>query len=334
MSRVMVDIPTHRIAVVVPCFRVREHILEVIAGIGPEVERVYVVDDACPEGTGDLVEASCTDSRVTVLRHASNLGVGGATMTGYVRAAEDGADVIVKLDGDGQMDASLIPDLVGPVVRGEADYAKGNRFFRLEGLKGMPTIRLFGNSLLSFMSKLSTGYWNIFDPTNGFTALHAEMVRELPLDKLSQRFFFESDLLFRLNTLGAVVVDVPMEARYLGEESNLRVHRVGLEFATKHGINLVKRLFYNYFLRNFNIASVELMLGLLLVFAGTGIGLYHWIGGAEAGRFASSGTVMLAALPVIIGTQMLLAFLGYDMQSMPQTAIHRRLARPRTVPRD
>ena len=214
------------IAAVIPCFRVKHAILGVLAAIPRSVDRIYVVDDACPDGSGDAVASGCRDPRVRVLRHERNQGVGGATLTGYRAALADGATVIVRLDGDGQMDPALIPRLLRPIQDGEADYAKGNRFFELEGLRPMPPLRLLGNSLLSFASKLSSGYWNVFDPTNGFTAIHAAVLRQLPQDKLARDWFFESDLLFRLGTIRAVVCDVPMPARYDGETSSLVIRRV------------------------------------------------------------------------------------------------------------
>jgi dolichol-phosphate mannosyltransferase len=180
--------------------------------------------------------------------------------------------VLVKLDSDGQMDPALVPTLVAPILRGEADYTKGNRFLELEGLCAMPFVRLLGNSLLSFLNKLTSGYWDIFDPTNGFTALHAAVARRLPLDKVSGRYFFESDLLFRLGTLRAVVVDVPMSAVYAGEKSSLVVRHAPFEFAWKHLLNTVKRIFYGYYLRDFSFASLELVLGSLLVAGGTWFG--------------------------------------------------------------
>jgi len=191
------------IAVVIPCYQVEAQILGVLSAIGPECQAIYVVDDHCPEGTGDRVEADCRDPRVRVVRNDRNLGVGGATLAGYSAALADGAEVIVKLDGDGQMNPALIPHLVRPILEGDADYAKGNRFFELDGLEQMPRARLIGNSLLSFMSKLSSGYWNIFDPTNGFTAIHGAVARRIPVAKLSPGYFFESDLLFRLGILRA-----------------------------------------------------------------------------------------------------------------------------------
>ncbi len=215
------------VAVVIPCYRVSRHIAAVLRGIGPEVWRIYCIDDACPDGSGRAVEAAAAeDPRVRLLTHAQNQGVGGAVVTGYRQALADGAEVIVKLDGDGQMDPARIPDMVAPLLRGEADYVKGNRFFRLEGLRAMPWKRLVGNAGLSLLSKMSTGYWTLFDPTNGYTAIHAAVARELPLEKLHRRYFFETDILFRLNTLRAVVADLPMEARYGDERSSMSLWRV------------------------------------------------------------------------------------------------------------
>jgi dolichol-phosphate mannosyltransferase len=316
------------LAVVIPCHRVRKHVLDVLAGIGPECDRIYVVDDACPEHTGDRVEAECRDPRVRVLRNPSNRGVGGATLAGMRAALADGADLIVKLDGDGQMDPALIPRLVQPILMGEADYAKGNRFFELEGLASMPRTRLLGNSLLSFASKLSTGYWNLFDPTNGFTAIHGAVARQLPLAKLAEDWFFESDLLFRLGTLRAVACDVPMPAAYGDESSNLSAIRVVPRFLRGHLVNTVKRIFYAYFLRSFNVASLELLAGQALLLFGIAFGLWQWAKGSLRGVPATSGTVMLAALPVLLGVQLLLAFLSYDLQNVPRDPLQRRLGGP------
>jgi len=312
------------LAVVVPCFRERDAILDVLAGIGPEVDRIYVVDDACPDGTGSHVADAVADERVTVLTHGANQGVGAATLTGIAAALDNGAEVIVKLDGDGQMDPALIPEIAGPVLRGEADYAKGNRFHELSSLREMPMHRLIGNVALSFVSKASSGYWNLFDPTNGFVAIHADVARRLPFERISRSYFFESDMLHQLYLLRAVVADVPMAARYEGtRESHLRVGSVSLEFAAKHCRNLVRRLFYTYFLRDFTMASVELALGLPLLAFGVIFGAWVWSANAAAGVATPAGTVMLAALPVIVGIQFLLAFLQFDMANMPSKPLRR-----------
>ena len=330
----MAGVPTDgnvsvKVGVVIPSYRVCNQILDVLGNLGPEVNRIYVVDDCCPDGSGDLVQAQSGDPRVTVLRHRENQGVGGAVITGYRAALADGMEIIVKVDGDGQMDPSLIPDFIAPVASGEADYAKGNRFFNPEDIRGMPRGRIAGNAMLSFMTKLSSGYWDLFDPANGFTAIHGEVARHLPLDKISKGYFFETEMLFRLNTLRAVVVDVPMRAKYGNEQSNLKVSRVAGEFVWKHVRFLCKRIGYNYYVRDMSLASIELPLGLLLVLFGLGFGGYHWIESARAGLPTSTGTVMLAVMPLLVGIQLLLAFIGHDVASVPRRPIqgkfmHRR----------
>jgi dolichol-phosphate mannosyltransferase len=315
-----------RISVVIPCYRVTAHVADVIARIGPEVTRIYCVDDACPDGSGRYIAEMVRDTRLTVLYNETNRGVGGATMAGYRRALADAsADIVVKLDGDGQMDPALIPRLVRPIVNGRADYAKGNRFFDLSSLTSMPTGRLFGNAVLSFVTKLSSGYWQIVDPTNGFTAIHVRPLAVLPLDKVSRRYFFESDMLFRLNTFSAVVEDVPMDAVYGNERSNLHISRVWRDFAIKNFVNFNKRVFYNYFLRGFSIASAELLLGTATLIFGVVFGATEWATSVTSGRAVTAGTVMLAALPVMLGVQLLLSFLAFDMRSVPTVPLHQRI---------
>ncbi|MDP3670741.1 MAG: glycosyltransferase family 2 protein [Telluria sp.] len=313
---------SNTIAAVIPSYRVTRHILAVIASIGPEVGRIYVVDDKCPDGSGAFVRANCGDQRVQVLEHSENQGVGGAVMTGYAAAMADGAKVMIKIDGDGQMDGSLIPNFIAPILAGQADYAKGNRFFDLEQVRAMPPMRLFGNAMLSLLTKLSSGYWNLFDPTNGYTAIHADAARHLPFAKISRRYFFETDMLFRLNTLHAVVIDVPMDAVYGDEVSNLKISRIVTEFMIKHVRNFFKRLFYNYYLRNVSLASIELPLGVLMIVVGGIYGVSHWITSANTGIPTPAGTVMLAALPIMMGVQLTLAFLAHDIASVPQHPLH------------
>jgi dolichol-phosphate mannosyltransferase len=309
-----------RIAVIIPCYRVKKHILQVISNIGSEVNIIYVIDDKCPEESGNYVLAQCTDPRVVVRFNNVNLGVGGAVLTGYRAALEDGADIIIKIDGDGQMDPSLIPFFIKPIIDGQADYSKGNRFFNLNQVKSMPGIRLLGNAALSFLNKLSSGYWDIFDPTNGYTAIHADVLRQLPLEKISNRYFFESDMLFRLNLQKAVVVDIAMDAKYGDEISNLKISKVAGEFLFKHIRNLSKRVFYNYYLRDMSLASIELPLGLILFIFGTVFGLTQWANSAAINMPTPAGTVMLAALPTLMGLQLILAFLAFDINSVPRVS--------------
>lgn len=313
-----------KIAVVIPTYKAKSHILGVIGDIGAEVHRIYVVDDCCPDNSGQFVESHCDDKRVVVIKHLVNQGVGGAVMTGYQAGIADGMDILVKIDSDGQMDPHLIAEFVHPILDGEADYTKGNRFFDLENVRSMPTIRLFGNAVLSLMCKLSSGYWNLFDPTNGYTAVHADVARRLPFAKISRRYFFETDMLFRLNTLRAVVVDVPMEARYADETSHLKIFKIIGEFLVKHARNFAKRIFYNYYLRDMSLASIELPLGLLMLAFGLIYGSYHWLNSAQAGLATPAGTVMLSAMPILMGLQLILAFVSFDIASVPKRPLHHR----------
>lgn len=310
-----------RIAVAIPCYKVTQHVLGVLNAIGPEVEAIYAVDDACPAGSGRFIEEHVLDPRVRVLYHAQNLGVGGAVITAYKAAAADGMDIVVKIDGDGQMNAALLPKFVRPLLNGKADYTKGNRFYRPESLQGMPTIRLLGNALLSLITKFSCGYWNVMDPTNGYTAIRTCVLAALPLEKLERRYFFETDMLFRLNTVRAVVNDIPMDSVYADEQSNLKIAKILPEFLLKHCTRLWRRYMYNYLVRDFNIGTLYSLCGFALLGAGSMFGLAHWLHSATSGHPATSGTVMLAALPILIGIQCVIAFLHFDVSNVPSEAI-------------
>lgn len=312
----MSDSPS--IAVVLPCYKSKTQVLDVIGRIGKEVQHIFAVDDACPDGTGKHIEATSKDKRVHVLYHTENKGVGGAVKTGYAAALEAGADIVVKIDSDGQMDPALLPRIIAPIVQGQADYTKGNRFFNPEDVHAMPRARLIGNAGLSFLTKLSTGYWNLFDPANGYTAIHRTALELLPLHKINDGFFFETDILFRLNTIRAVVVDVPMRAIYAEEVSNLRLTHAFFDFSYRHLKALGKRIFYMYFLRDFSVASIELVLGLCMLVFGMVFGTFQWLESFATGELASAGTVMISALPIILGTQLLVAFLAHDSQSVPR----------------
>ncbi|KTE25961.1 MULTISPECIES: glycosyltransferase family 2 protein [unclassified Sphingopyxis] len=309
------------LAVVIPSYRVKAHILDVIARIGPEVAMIFVVDDACPDGSGAFVGEQCRDPRVRVLRHEVNRGVGGAMMTGYRAALGAGADIIVKVDGDGQMDPALIPHIARPVLARQADYAKGNRFHSLWNVRRMPRVRLYGNAALSFMTKLSSGYWGIFDPTNGYTAIHAAALERIEFANVSERYFFETDMLINLGNARAVVADVPMEAVYADEVSNLRIRNELWPFLRTHLREVVKRIFYTYFLRDFSPATLQLLIGAIFLLFGTIYGAAEWYRSVSTGEIASTGTVMIAVLPIILGVQLLLNFLAFDMANEPKVPI-------------
>jgi dolichol-phosphate mannosyltransferase len=306
-----------RIGVVIPCFKARNHILDVVRRIGPEVDAIYIVDDKCPEGSGQLVRTDTADPRIQVMFHNDNQGVGAAVLTGVAAALRDGMDAVVKIDSDGQMAPELISAFVRPIAEGIADVAKGNRFFNLDDVRAMPASRLFGNAMLSFLTKLSSGYWNLFDPTNGFIVLDARLLARIPLHKVDRGYFFESDLLFHLGLIRAKVVDVPMRAVYGNERSNLKISKEILPFLVRNLRNFAKRLFYNYFVRDFNVASLEFLFGVILSAFGIIYGLTHW--GIE--EPATAGTVMIAALPLLTGIILLVSFVNFDAQQVPREPI-------------
>ena len=306
---------SRKVAVVIPAYRVKAHILQVIDAIGPEVDLIYVVDDKCPDSTADYVEKNCIDNRVIVVRNDKNLGVGGAVKAGYLRAMTEDAEIIVKLDGDGQMNPDMIPKLIEPLLLQYADYSKGNRFNNVEDIKKMPKVRIFGNLALSFLSKFSTGYWRVFDPTNGFTAITRDALSEIPLSKISNRYFFESDMLFRLNIARCRVSDVAMPAIYGSEKSNLKITRTILEFPVKHLRNFLKRIFYTYYLRDFSITSIELPVGITLAIYGLISSIIVWNQADKTNFPTPTGTLLLISISILASLQLLLNCLNYDIQN-------------------
>jgi len=319
-------------AIIIPCYKVAGKIEDIISRIGPDISRIYCIDDACPAGSGDVLDRLAhKETRMTVLHHAVNGGVGASMVTGYRAALNDGMDILVKLDGDGQMPPELVPFLTEPICEGQADYVKGNRFFNITSLRTMPRSRMFGNIILSFMTKISTGYWHLFDPVNGFTALHSGVARELGLEKLSPRYFFESDMLFRLSIIRANIVEVPMESSYEDEVSNMSAFTSALTFPFLHLRNFLKRLGYSYFLRGFSLASLSLVVGIILLVFGLAVGITAWTHSYNSGIPATTGTVMLAALPFLLGVEMLFNFLNFDISNVPKTPIHKYLDRIRVL---
>lgn len=312
-----------KVAVIIPCFRVKKHILPLLKELLSFDYMIYVVDDKCPDESGKYISEHFSSAQLKVLYNEKNLGVGGAVKAGLKQALKDGFDIFVKLDGDGQMDPKLIPGLIKPIETGRVDFSKGNRFYNINTLVKMPLIRLIGNSGLSFINKIVNGYWPIMDPTNGFVAIHKNALSLLPLDKIDNRYFFESDLLFRLGTIRAVVEDFPMDAKYEDEQSGLSVKKVLIEFPPKYFVRFYKRIFYSYFLRDFNMGSLSLVFGLILTLFGLIFGSINWVNNVNAGVSTPTGTIMIAVLPVILGFQLLLSFINFDIGNTPQKPLSR-----------
>lgn len=306
-----------KIAVAIPAYNVSAQIEGVIARMPVCVDRIYVVDDASPDDVAERVH-KLANPRITVLRHTKNRGVGGATVTGMKEALAAGHDLVVKCDGDGQMDPADIPQLLQPLLNGSADHAKGSRFHHFRALNQMPKWRFVGNVGLTFLTKLASGYWNVLDPVNGFLATRAEVLRNLPLAKISRRYFFETDLLIRLNILEARVADVPLPARYGDENSTLSVPRALFFFPPKLLAGLVRRIFWRYLF--YDVSPIAIFAALSVIMLGFGVifGSYEWIKHALAGMPTPIGTVILATLPTIIGFELLLQAIVLDIQNTPR----------------
>lgn len=319
--------PDIRIAVVVPCFNVEKWIVSIVRDIPDWIHDVILVDDAGTDSTGKLLDelAAARPDRIVALHHEANQGVGAAMITGMDAAACRNNDIIVKIDGDGQMNLDRLPDLLRPILDGEADYAKGNRFHCLEVLNRMPRIRLIGNAGLSFLNRVASGYWDVLDPTNGFFAIRTEVYQKIPRKRLHPRFFFESSVLIELGILRAVVRDVPTETIYGDEISTLSTRKSLLEFPPKLLAGFCRRIWLTKILLTTSPDFILGFLGGILLLFGCFFGAYCWTSSSLEGEIATSGTVMLAALPCLVGLQMILFALLIDIQSVPKRPISRSL---------
>jgi dolichol-phosphate mannosyltransferase len=312
----------YNITVVIPAYHVERNIESVLRELPAYLRYIIVVDDASPDKTSELVKAMARrDKRIVLIRHEQNQGVGGAMITGFKKSLELGAQVIVKVDGDGQMDTAHLPALLTPLIEGKADYAKGNRFRDFGSLKQMPFVRRAGNLGLSFLTKAATGYWNCFDPTNGFFAIRAEALAQLPLDKIDQGYYFETSMLSYLYLRDAYVLDVPIPARYRGEISSMSIRRVLFEFPYKLTRTLWRRIVLKYFIYDFSMMSVYLLAGIPLLLFGLIFGITKWIHYAELGVAAPTGTVILPTLSVILAIQILLSAIEIDVNAAPRKPI-------------
>lgn len=321
----------HRIAVVVPCLDVSRQAVGVIHGIPAFIDHIIVVDDGSRDGLAEAL-GRVQDPRVVLLRHAGNRGLARAMETGFRCALELGADIVVKMDGDGQMDPAHLPRLLAPIASGQADLVKGNRFLRRRHASGMSPWRLVGNITLSFLTKLASGYWNVFDPTNGYVAVRRQVLEEIDLARLGPGYFFETSLLCEAYLVGAVARDVPIAARYNGEPSSLSIGRVLLTFPHLLGRAWIRRLIVVHFIRGLTPGALFMVAGAALAGFGLLFGGYHWVRNAGLGRPTPTGTIIVAVLPLIAGFQLLLQALVMDIGSVPSRSPWRRPRRRRGAP--
>jgi glycosyltransferase involved in cell wall biosynthesis len=306
-----------RIAVVIPAFNVARHIADVVKAVPDFIDVVIVVEDAATDETAKVVR-SLEDPRLTVVHHPINQGVGAAMATGFRTAIDRGVDIVVKMDGDGQMDPQFLPALLDPIVLDGYAYSKGNRFLWEDRLREMPTLRLVGSFALTFLSKLASGYWHVFDPVNGYVAIEMDVLRKLPLHRMARRYFFENDMLIHLNVFRARVRDVAIPARYGDERSSMRITRVLMTFPWFLFKGFWYRVYQRHVLREFSAVAMFWVLGSLMLAWGTGFGALTWLRSILTNRVATTGTVMLSVLPFIMGFQLALQAMLLEIQESPR----------------
>ena len=307
-------------AVVIPYYNASNHIANVVAKLPDSIFAVIIVDDVSKEvlPEKDIRDSINPKTELVILRNDLNLGVGGATKRGFQYAITMNVDVVVKVDADDQMDTSFIPQLLKPLLKNKAEMSKGNRFRDLEALKKMPFTRRFGNLFLSFLTKIATGYWNNFDPTNGFIAIKVSVLKKIDINKLSNRYFFETSLISELYFVKARIKDVAMPAIYGDEKSSMRLWTIPVSFSLRLFKLFIKRLVKQYLLYDFCLGSIYLIIGLPLFLFGVIFGVYEWIHYASMNVPAPTGTIMVVALTVILGFQLLLQGLQYDVINAPK----------------
>ena len=307
------------ITVVIPCYNVSKHIADVIKKLPNEIDWIIAVNDRSKDDTEKVL--SClqeSNKKLIVINHEENTGVGGAMITGFKKSIELNSDITIKMDGDDQMDSLYIPALIKPIIDNKADYTKGNRFRDLKALRQMPAMRRFGNLGLSFCIKAASGYWNIFDPNNGFVAISNEMLKTIDLNKIHKKYFFESSMLIELYHAEAVVHEIPMKARYGDEVSHLSLTRTLFGFPPKLLKAFIKRLILKYFLFDFNIASVYILFGLPLFIIGVVYGVVNYLEYASSHSPAPTGTVVIPTLLIILGFQLILSAINFDVNNYPK----------------
>jgi dolichol-phosphate mannosyltransferase len=310
------------VAVIIPAYRVELEIEKVVRSLPGFIKHIIVVDDASPDSTGEVIEKLIREEpRLVLVRHERNQGVGGAMVSGFRKALELEAKLVVKMDGDGQMDPAYIQDLITPLIQGKADYTKGNRFRNFAALRQMPVIRRFGNITLGFLAKAATGYWNIFDPTNGYLAIRSEVLAQLPLERITRTYYFETSMLAELYLIGACVLEIPMPARYGTVSSSLVIHRVMLEFPFRLLITFLRRMGLKYFLYDFSMVSIYLLSGVPLFLFGLIFGIVKWIHYASLMIPAPTGTVILPMMCVLLGIQFIISAIQIDLQSIPRVSL-------------
>ncbi len=304
-----------RVAVVVPAFDEELLVAETIRGIPAFVDLIVVVDDHSTDGTAERARA-VGDPRVEVIEHVENQGVGATIATGYERCRELGVDVTCVMAGDNQMDPGELAALVGPVARGEVDYAKANRLVSGEAWRLIPRSRYLGNAVLSLLTKIASGYWHVADSQAGYTALSLDALRRLDVERLYRRYGFPNDMLVHLNVQSARVRDVPSRPIYgVGERSGIRVRHVAPRIAWLRFKGFWWRMKEKYVIRDFHPLVFFYVLGILMTVVGFLLGVVVAASRIFGGNEITTATIVLVSLLLVSGTQFTLFAMWFDQEA-------------------
>jgi glycosyltransferase involved in cell wall biosynthesis len=305
-----------RVAVVVPAYNEAALLSQTLAGIPDFVDRVIVVDDASTDDTADRARAAgAEESRVVLVAHEHNRGVGAAIVSGYRRAIDERIDIACVMAADNQMDPAELASIAEPVARGEVDYAKANRLFSGQAWELIPHSRYLGNAVLSLLTKIASGYWHVADSQAGYTAIALPMLESLDLDRVYPRYGFPNDLLVHLNVWNARVRDVPSRPIYnVGERSGIRLRHVVPRISWLLTKAFFWRMKEKYVIRDFHPLVFFYALGGLLFLAGLGLGIAEIVL-RILGNVIPTATSVLIALLLIFGVQFTLFAMWFDMES-------------------
>ena len=235
--------------VIIPCYKVKNKILLVIKNIPKEINKIIIVDDLCPENTGDYVKKKIKSNRIIVIKNKKNLGVGGATIKGFKVSKKYKPKLIFKVDGDNQIKPIEINNFMKIISKDKKiECAKGDRFSKYKNFREMPISRFFGNKVLTCIGKVVTGYYNINDFTNGFFCLKSSCLNKINLDKISKDYFFENDMMIALSSINAKVVSIPTFCSYKGNQSNLVIYKIVIPFLYKFIIGFLNKKKFKKFM--------------------------------------------------------------------------------------
>ncbi|HBG81390.1 TPA: hypothetical protein DDW69_00960 [candidate division CPR2 bacterium] len=306
-----------KIVVVTPAYNEANHIADVIDGLPEYIDNIVIVDDCSTDNTEEIVKKH-KSKKVIYLKNGKNMGAGYSVTAAINKAKEVKADITITMAGDNQMDPKYVPSLLDALIDEGYDCAKGNRFYSKEGLKGMPRHRVWGSIILTFMTRMASGYWTIFDTQNGYYALGSKALYQIDFNSLTKGFPYENDLWINLNILGLKFKDVPIPAKYGDEVSYMKMWKIIPQFTLFLVGGFFRRIYKKYVLRGIHPIFLFFLFGSILFLWGIIFGAYAWHRSAITGDPATTGTVMISAIPFLMGFEMLLWALVLDIQEDPK----------------